>query len=338
MTMSFAPQESSSDLWTERAELSGTIVASAAYGIHICVLILILRAPKDSISTRLKRLLSCGVIILFATATIQLASQVRLLQVMWIDKRDIPGGPFSWISIQYTLASGTVGNVGFTVATFVADTLLIFRLFVVYGNNYYLIILPFLSNIAAATLSGIAAVQSVHPDSSGFKLGERNTMIPFFVLTITLNILLSLAITYRLLSVRRLVTTVVGAEHAKLYTSLSAVIIESAALTSVTGIIALACYIQNGVLQHFVLEVYDQIICLAPQLIVLRVALGRSYEGESHGELSTLKFRRGAMNRQTVTAQSEVTTVLQLGGSESTTITAKSTEDLEVKIDNDICV
>ena len=85
-------------------------------------------------------------------------------------------------------------------------------------------------------------------------------MVPFFVLTITLNILLSLAITYRLLSVRRMVTTFVGPDYGKVYTSLSAVIIESAALTSVTGIIALACYIQNGVLQHFVLEVYNQII------------------------------------------------------------------------------
>lgn len=71
---------------------------------------------------------------------------------------------------------------------------------------------------------------------------------------------------------------------------------------------------------------------------MLRVALGRSYEGESNGELSTLKFQRGVANRQVTTAQSEVTTVLQLGRSESTTIADKSTEDLEVKVDNDVCV
>lgn len=94
-------------------------------GIHVCVLMLIFRAPKGSMTTRLKRLLFCGVFILFATATIQLVSQARLLEVMWIDQRDIPGGPIKWISLQYTLTSGTVGNVGFTVASFVADTLLV---------------------------------------------------------------------------------------------------------------------------------------------------------------------------------------------------------------------
>lgn len=74
---------------------------------------------------------------------------------------------------------------------------------------------------------------------------------------------------YRLLKIRRLVISTLGAEYAKTYTSLSAVIIESAALTSVGGIVALVCYIQDSVLQHFVLELYDQIIVSTTSTLIV---------------------------------------------------------------------
>ena len=80
---------------------------------------------RDFISTKLKRLLSCGVFLLFAFATIMLACQANLLEVMWIDQRDIPGGPIVWIGIQYTLKSGILTLSIFVVASFLADAFLV---------------------------------------------------------------------------------------------------------------------------------------------------------------------------------------------------------------------
>ncbi|KLO18217.1 hypothetical protein SCHPADRAFT_808115, partial [Schizopora paradoxa] len=280
------PQEPSSDIWRERSELSGTVVASVVYGIHICVIMLIFRVSKDNLSTKIKRLMTCGVFLLFAFATIELACQARILEIMWIDQRDIPGGPIVWLGLEYTLTAGILGLSTFVVANFIADSFLIFRLYVIWGNNRYIIILPVLSNIAAAILTGFAVAQSVHPNSN-FSLGSRNTVVPYFILTILLNIVLSFAIMVRLLQVRHSVKTIVGPEHANTYTSLSAMIVESSALTSVVGAVTLACYIQNNPALHFSLILYDQVVCLAPQLIALRVALGRAWTSDtSRGELS----------------------------------------------------
>lgn len=149
MQQSFSPQESSFDLWTERIEFSGTLVGSVVYGtcytsifpyvsrseanpsrnnntgIHVCVVVIIFSVSKDSISTKLKTLLSCGVVLLFGFATIMLVCQARLLEIMWIDERDIPGGPIVWIGLQYTLTSGILALSTFVVASFVADSFLV---------------------------------------------------------------------------------------------------------------------------------------------------------------------------------------------------------------------
>ena len=96
--------------------------------------------------------------------------------------------------------------------------------------------------------------------TTAFSMGSRSTIVPYFVLTILLNITLSLAIMARLLYVRRSVISVLGTEHAKTYTSVSAMVVESAALTAVVGVFALVCYIQNNVVLHFSLGLYDQVV------------------------------------------------------------------------------
>lgn len=85
-------------------------------------------------------------------------------------------------------------------------------------------------------------------------------MVPYYILTILLNIILSLGIMARLLLFRRSVISILGPEHAKTYTSLSAMFIESSALTSISGVVALTCYIRYNNLLHFALIFYDQIL------------------------------------------------------------------------------
>lgn len=119
--------------------------------------------------------------------------------------------------------------------------------------------MPILLVLLPLVLAGFAAFQSTHPDSS-FALGSRDTIVPFFVLTICLNIILSLAIMVRLHHIRRSTLSFAAPEHGTIYTSLSAIIVESSALTSVTGIITLGCYIRGNAVLSFVLTLYDQIV------------------------------------------------------------------------------
>lgn len=76
-------------------------------------------------STTLKKLLSCGVLLLFALATIELACQIRIFEIAYIDGRNIPGGPVVWLGLEYTLVPGALGLGAFVVASFVADSFLV---------------------------------------------------------------------------------------------------------------------------------------------------------------------------------------------------------------------
>lgn len=84
--------------------------------------------------------------------------------------------------------------------------------------------------------------------------------------------------------------------------------------------------------------------CLAPQLIVLRVALGRAWTSETTpGEISTLKFRNTVANPHIVSTRSDTTSVAQFPDSESVTVVkimTRTTEEEELKeeLKGDACV
>lgn len=146
MTQSFAPQESSTDLFIERALFSGSVVANVVYGeylynsalkyyvhieirsgVHVCVVTMIFFASKEytGTTTKFSRLLSCAVFLLFAMATIEIACEERFFEIMWIDQRDIPGGPIAWTAREHSIVSGILGNSAFCVASFTAEIILV---------------------------------------------------------------------------------------------------------------------------------------------------------------------------------------------------------------------
>ena len=77
--------------------------------------------------------------------------------------------------------------------------------------------------------------------------------ISYWSLSISLNITLTLLISGRLLFIRNRVKMSLGAHQAKIYTSLAAMLVESAALYSVTGLIFIVSYARNSIFQNIVL-------------------------------------------------------------------------------------
>ena len=70
-------------------------------------------------------------------------------------------------------------------------------------------------------------IQILHPDAG---LGSGLSFeLPYTTLTLSLNILIAILISSRLLSQRRRITNALGAQYAHQYTSIAAMIVESAA-------------------------------------------------------------------------------------------------------------
>lgn len=126
--------------------------------------------------------------------------------------------------------------------------------------------------------SSIALLVAMTKPGADFWTNEAvKFSISYWSLSISLNIILTLLISGRILFIRNRVKMSLGAYHAKTYTSLVAVLVESAALYSVTGLIFIVSYARNSPFQNIVLPPLGLVQGIAPILILLRVAKGRAW-------------------------------------------------------------
>lgn len=71
---------------------------------------------------------------------------------------------------------------------------------------------------------------------------------------------MTLLIIYRMLSMRFALVKVLGADNLKIYVSISAMLIESAFLYSITGIVFIILYAKNSAVQNPILAILDQVV------------------------------------------------------------------------------
>jgi len=172
---------------------------------------------------------------------------------------------------------------------------MIYRLYVIWDGNIYVLIVPALSYLATTALAILSLIQFQQPGGSFWTHATVQFFVPFWFLTISLNVLLTLLIVVRLLYVRRTILSVLGAEHARTYTSIITILVESSAIFSITGVIYIICFKTGSSVQTVVLGVLDQCVCIAPELIVLRVAQGRGWtRNTSQKALTTFEVRKNA--------------------------------------------
>ena len=118
----------------------------------------------------------------------------------------------------------------------------------------------FSSGWCDSTASSIALlVAMTKPGASFWSQIVVKFSIAYWSLSISLNSLLTLLIAGRLLFVRNRIETSLGTHHAKPYSSLVAMLVESAALYSVTGLIFIISYAQGSPFQNLVLPPLGQI-------------------------------------------------------------------------------
>lgn len=111
-----------------------------------------------------------------------------------------------------------------------------------------------------AAFSILTLFQSERPGANLWTHTTVQFAVPYWSMTIAINATMTLAIAYRLMSMRRRVTTMLGAEYARTYTSVVAMIVESAAVYSVTGLVFIICYARKSNVQNLVLPILDQVV------------------------------------------------------------------------------
>lgn len=283
------PNESPADLWNERSILDGLFLGSVGYGIHLTLYLACLTHLRPR-GERNDQYILAYITLLFILGNIGNGTNIKWGEMTFIDNRNYPGGPGAYNVAQSTNPVAVICNSVYIVNSWLQDTLLIYRFWVIWGRNYRLLILPVLLFLASFVLSSMLMAELSRPGETIWSTISVNLAIPYWSISIALNVILTLCIAGRLFYVRLQLRHIMGAAPMTLYVSVSAMLIESASLYSINGIIFIVSYGINSPVQNLALPLLGQTQSIAPLLIIYRVAQGRAW---SHETLKTTNTTTG---------------------------------------------
>jgi len=258
----------------ERMELNGRTLGAVGYGIFATLTIQCLDIMINKPRPGQRRWMLPYVLLLFTLGTLTFAGEAKYSQTTWVDERNGPGGPDALIGKDVTPVR-RMAVVSCLIGLWVADALLLYRCFVVWSTSrfvYLVMALPVCTYILAI-VSGILVLVKIWKSPTFLQAISNVT----YSSSVALNVLVTLLIVWRLMDTRRTLKQALGAEHAKAYTSIAAMLIESAALYSGVGIIRIVAYARKSDVQNLVLPCLEAAQGIAPMLIILRVVQGREW-------------------------------------------------------------
>ncbi|KAJ7793421.1 hypothetical protein B0H14DRAFT_3889355 [Mycena olivaceomarginata] len=248
------------------------------------------------------------VFILFALGNIGNATSFLFAQKSFIDDRDYPGGPGAYFVEQSTDWSAVVCNSVYIVNTWFQDGILLYRFWAIWFRSYYIVVVPALAFLTSMILSAILIAELCQPGNSFWTAISMKLAIPYWAISISMTVILTTLIAGRLLFMRYRLDRLVGARTFTPYVTITAMLVESAALYSINGLVFLVSYGLNSPSQNLWLPLLGQTQSIAPLLIILRVAQGQAWSGRTADQLTSIGF--GKRIPATLTTNAEFSTVL----------------------------
>ncbi|VDC01090.1 unnamed protein product [Peniophora sp. CBMAI 1063] len=287
----WAPSEPYSALQNERGLYIGQLVSWGAWGVLLAVGIQCVAVLWRNVRRGKGRhvYLLVYVIVITALATAGVAMTAKWQQTYLIDQRNYPGGPLAYYVKFAVNPLSVAGRFCAFIINWMADGLLIWRLYVIYQGALLFVTLPTLTFLASFAMSIVELDAVTRPNSSIFASTSVNLGLIYWSLSIAVNVLVTLLIVARVYFAQRALSRALGVERSshsdRLYTNVSAMLIESAALYTIPAIIFLVGYSLQITLQ-FTVGPLECIQGIAPLLIILRVANGTAYTSAPISETS----------------------------------------------------
>jgi len=291
-----ASLDTPTQLTFERSFYIGGYFTAILYGIQLCMFFLttyfVLYRPSTKGSNSFYLVYSAALLFLW---TIALACNAIFGEYMWIDHRDaIPGGPAAYMYANLASWYNTLGTTAGVGLNFLGDALLIYRCYIIWASNWIVVVFPILIYFAAMSMSILLIWSSAQPDANFFQGRSVSFGVPYVSLTISLNIIVTLLICGRLVAVRNRVRAALGEEHARTYTNVVSIIVESAAPFTVLGIAYVVSYARNSPTSFAFVQVWGDFCALSPQLIILRVVMGQGWNKDTAARVTSgLVFNDG---------------------------------------------
>ncbi|KIP06254.1 hypothetical protein PHLGIDRAFT_515790 [Phlebiopsis gigantea 11061_1 CR5-6] len=177
------------------------------------------------------------------------------------------------------------GDAFFCLNIFLADCLFIWRCWVIWQRRWVIVILPICASITGAVLAGLIVhdqVVGLESDVTYVVVQKTQQFVTlstaYFALSIATSLATTLLITLRILSVQH-ATRKAGARTSS-YNAAVEILVESAALYSATLLVFVVLNSRHDINFYYAQNIHAQVAGLAPTLIILRVAAGKSRRDE----------------------------------------------------------
>jgi len=240
--------------------------------------------------------------VMFVVVTIFTAINLHIQSISFIDNREFPGvdgvappGPLGYQLYIYSQPITIVPNSMFLLNNWLADGLLLYRCYIVYAANFWIIAFPCLIYLASVAMGITFVYQTSQPNSSVWNATAIDFGLPYFSISLSLNIILTILIVTRLVLHSRNVRAAMGAPGgaAGLYKAIVTMLIESCALYAVNSILFVAPWGAGSHVADIFLPILAETQVIAPFLIIQRVANQSALTGDSvvTGNPSSFNFR-----------------------------------------------
>ncbi|KAJ7495956.1 hypothetical protein B0H11DRAFT_878155 [Mycena galericulata] len=286
ITSSYRPDETPADVFSEHTWLQGAFLSCVAYGMQAILFILCLHllwTPRARKISRWSAGVSIYITVMFLLGTLYMAALLEFTQQSFIDARNIPGGPNAYEDIMYSIPIDMLANVTMVVLTWMCDVINIWRCFVIHQasgvSGIAAISLPMLMSLSSLVLGCLWLKQVGTVSASPWDTSGVNYTTPYFATSLALNILVTILIVVRLMLYRHRINQAMGTNHGAQYTSLAAMIIESAAIYSIFSLLFLIPFVIGHPLSQLFIQALSPVQIMSAFLIIFRIAQG---EGWSH--------------------------------------------------------
>ncbi|KAJ7815346.1 hypothetical protein B0H13DRAFT_1514060, partial [Mycena leptocephala] len=266
------------DFPLERSWYIGNTIFAILYGVELCMFFMSAYFLWNSKADKSRFIYIAYSATLLVLITIAMACNLFFGQQMWIEHRDVDGGPVAFFGGNIAAWYNTLGTAADVTANVLGDALMLYRCYVFWSStSIWTVAFPALLFLASTSMSIAATIQSGMPGGDFFHGTTVNFTIPWLVLTITFNVLTTSMITFRLFAISRSMRNVLSKERTEVYTGVIAILVESAMPFTLLGIAYLVTYVRMDPEALAFADIWGCFVSLSPQAIILRVAMGSAW-------------------------------------------------------------
>ncbi|KAF5353569.1 hypothetical protein D9757_013705 [Collybiopsis confluens] len=289
----------------EESYYYGIIFSSLIYGVQLtmCVLSTYIYTTKRGQG---KIYVMLGLAMMFFR-TIGFFPNVVLLNFMWINHRDYPGGPLAYVAANTSVWWQVLGNLASQITFFIADAILVFRCYVIWNSDWRIIVFPALTYLTSVAMALVLTVETAIPGSNFFAGIQVNFGIAWATFSVVTNVVVTSLISLKLIRARHQLKELLpnDEESLRTYTGPVAILIESALPYSILGIVWAIMYGKDNVSA----PALSMIWALTPQFIIFRVTTGRAWASNTMSTVaSALQFQHTSGKTGTTATTATTTT------------------------------